>query len=121
MEEEYSAPPSGDVTENDKLMAALSYPIPLVALIILIAEEMKARPFQKYHAVQALAVNIVLWGGIILLGCILGALSLFIGGLCGMVPILLWLVTLYWGYEAYQGKVFEIPWLTAFLKGQSWL
>lgn len=121
MEEEYSAPPSGDVTENDKLMAALSYPIPLVPLIILIAEDMKARPFQKYHAVQALAVNIVLWAGIILLGCILGALSLFIGGLCGMVPILLWLVTLYWGYEAYQGKYFEIPWLTDFLKGQSWL
>lgn len=121
MEEEYSAPPSGDVTENDKLMAALSYPIPLVPLIILIAEDMKARPFQKYHAVQALAVNIVLWAGIILLGCILGALSFFIGGLCGMVPILLWLVTLYWGYEAYQGKYFEIPWLTDFLKGQSWL
>jgi uncharacterized membrane protein len=121
MADQVSAPPPGDVTDNDKLMAALSYPIPIVAIIILLAEDMKARPFQKYHAVQALAANIVLWAGIVLLGCILGALSFFIGGLCGIVPILLWLATLYWAYEAYQGKYFEIPWLTAFLKGQSWL
>ena len=121
MTEQVSTSPPGDITDNDKLMAALSYPIPLVAIIILLAEDMKARPFQKYHAVQALAVNIVLWAGIILLGCILGALSFFIGGLCGVVPVLLWLATLYWAYEAYQGKYFEIPWLTGFLKGQSWL
>jgi uncharacterized membrane protein len=121
MTDQVSAPPPADVTDNDKLMAAVSYPIPLVAIIILIAEDMKERPFQKYHAVQALAVNIVLWAGIILLGCVLGALSFFIGGLCGIIPVLLWFVTLYWAYEAYQGKVFEIPWLTDFLKGQSWL
>ena len=121
MTQQVSAPPPGDVTDSDKLMAALSYPIPIVAIIILLAEDMKARPFQKYHAVQALAVNIVLWAGIILLGCILGALSFFIGGLCGLVPILLWLATLYWAYEAYQGKYLEIPWLTGFLKDQSWL
>lgn len=121
MTEQVSAPPPADITDNDKLMAALSYPIPLVAIIILIAEDMKERPFQKYHAVQALAVNIVLWAGIILLGCILGALSFFIGGLCGTIPVLLWFVTLYWAYEAYQGKYIEIPWLTDFLKGQSWL
>jgi uncharacterized membrane protein len=41
--------------------------------------------------------------------------------LCGSLPVLLWLVTLYWAYEAYQGKFFEIPWLTEFLKGQNWL
>ena len=121
MTEEYTTPPAGDVTDHDKLMAALSYPIPLVAIIILIAEDMKSRPFQKYHAVQALAANVVLWVAIFLLGCILGALSIFIGGVCGSVPILLWLVTLYWAYEAYQGKYFEIPWLTEFLKGQNWL
>jgi uncharacterized membrane protein len=121
MEEEITTPPAGDITDHDKLMAALSYPIPLVALIILIAEDMKARPFQKYHAVQALAANVVLWVVIFLFGCILGVLSIVIGGLCGSVPILLWLITLYWAYEAYQGKYFEIKWLTEFLKGQNWL
>jgi hypothetical protein len=38
-----------------------------------------------------------------------------------MTSILLWFVTLYWAYEAYQGKYFEIQWITNFLKGQNWL
>jgi uncharacterized membrane protein len=121
MTEEYTAPPAGDITDNDKLLAALSYPIPLVAIIILIAEDMKSRPFQRFHAVQALAANVVLWIAIVVFGCILGALSFFLGGLCGIGSGVLWLITLYWAYEAYQGKYFEIPWLTQFLKGQSWL
>jgi len=121
MADEYTVPPAGDITDNDKLMAALSYPIPLVAIIILLAEDMKSRPFQKFHAVQALAANIALWVIIVVLGCILGAITAFIGGLCGLGPIILWFITLYWAYEAYQGKYLEIPWLTGFLKGQNWL
>jgi uncharacterized membrane protein len=121
MAEDYSTPPAGDITDNDKLMAALSYPIPLVALIILLAEDMKSRPFQKFHAVQALAANVVLWVIISILGCILFFVTIFIGGLCGFAAILLWFVTLYWAYEAYQGKYFDIPWLTEFLRGQNWL
>jgi uncharacterized membrane protein len=121
MAEGYTVPPAGDITDNDKLMAALSYPIPIVAIIILIAEDMKSRPFQKFHAVQALAVNIVLWVVVTVLGCILGAITAFIGGVCGWAVALLWFVTLYWAYQAYQGQYFEIPWLTQFLKKQSWL
>jgi uncharacterized membrane protein len=121
MDQPEVAPPPGDVTDNDKLMAALSYPIPIVAIIILIAEDMKNRPFQRFHAIQALAANIALWVIIALLGCILGAVTFFLGGLCGFGAILLWFVTLYWAYEAYQGKYFEIQWLTQFLRDQNWL
>ena len=122
MAEEYDVvPPEEDTTDNDKVMAAISYPIPIVAIVILLVEEMKARPFQRYHAVQALAANIVLWVAIILLGCILGTLSAIVGGVCGTLTVLLWFITLYWAYEAYQGKYFEIPALTKFLKDQSWL
>ncbi len=121
MAEEIVVPPSGEITDNDKLMAALSYPIPIVALIILLVEDMKNRPFQRYHAVQALGVNVALWVIIVVLGCILGAITFFIGGLCGLAPILLWFITLYWAYEAYQGKYFEIKWLTEFLRKQNWL
>jgi uncharacterized membrane protein len=110
--------PAGDVTDNDKLMAALSYPIPIVAIIILLVQDMKARPFQRYHAVQALAANIALWIVITVLGIILSAVTL---GLCGFGPGILWLITLYWAYLAYQGQYFEIPWLTKFLKQQKWL
>lgn len=121
MAEEHSIPPADDLTDNDRLLSAVSYPIPLVAIIILIAEDLRARPFQKYHAVQALAVGVVLSVAIILLGCVLGLLTAVLGGVCGAVPGLLWFVTLYWAYEAYQGKYFEIPALTGFLKDQNWL
>jgi uncharacterized membrane protein len=118
MAEELPVPPADDITDQDKLMAALAYPIPLVAIIMLLVEEMKERPFQKYHAVQALAVNVFLWVVIFVLGCVLGVLSALI---CGISASLLWFVTLYWAYEAYQGKYFEIPVVTDLLKGQAWL
>ena len=121
MAQEYVVPPANGITDNDKLMAALSYPIPLVAIVILLSENMKSRPFQKYHAVQALAANVALWIIIVVLGCVLGAIAFSANGLCGLAPIFLWLVTLYWAYQAYQGQYFEIKWLTQYLKGQNWL
>ena len=121
MSEQQTVPPADDVTDNDKLMAALSYPIPIVAIIILLVEDMKDRPFQKYHAIQAIAANVVLWVAIVLLGCVLGVVTIFIGGICGSAAILLWFVTLYWAYQAYQGLYFEIPYLTKFMKDQNWL
>jgi uncharacterized membrane protein len=99
-------------------MAALSYPIPLLAIVVLLVEEMKSRPFQRYHAVQAFVVNIILWIVIAILSTIVGAISL---GLCGFFPTLLWFVTLYWAWQAYQGLWLEIPWLTQFLQRQKWL
>ena len=121
MAEENVVPPIDDITDNDKLMAALSYPIPIVAIIILVVEDMKERPFQRFHAIQALAANVVLWLAIMILSCVLAVATVFIGGLCGFLAILLWFVTLYWAYEAYQGKYFEIPVLTQFMKDQNWL
>lgn len=101
-----------DINDQDKLMAALAYPIGIIALIILLVEDMKSRPFQKYHAVQALAVNVV----IVILSILLGWTVVL---LC--VPFLLWLVTLYWAYQAYQGQWVEIPVVTNFIKGQGWV
>ena len=92
-----------------------------VAIIMLLVEEMNERPFQRYHAVQALAANVVLWVAIVVLGCVLSILSIWLGGLCGISAPILWFVTLYWAYESYQGKYFEIPVVTDFLKGQAWL
>ncbi len=101
-----------EIDSNDKLWAALSYPIGIIAVVILLVESMKERPFQKYHAVQALAVNVIL----VILSIVLGWTVVL-----ACVPMLLWLVTLYWAYQAYQGEYFEIPGLTPFLKGQGWL
>ncbi len=56
-----------DITSDDKLWAALGYPIPLIALIALLLEDKKDRLFIRFHAVQSIAVNIILWIVIILL------------------------------------------------------
>jgi uncharacterized membrane protein len=117
--------PGAEITDNDKLLAALSYPIPIVAIVILLVEEMKARPFQKYHAVQALAFNVVLWVIIFLaefvLVPILAVVTLGFGAVCGCIPPLLWLVTLWPAIKAYQGEYMELPVITDFIKNQKWV
>jgi uncharacterized membrane protein len=125
MAQEMGPTPGGELTDQDKLMAALSYPIPIVAIIILLVEDMKNRPFQKFHAVQALAANIALWVIVLILSCVLGTVvglvTLGIGSICGLVPLLLWFITLYWAYLAYQGQYLNIPVITDFIKGQGWV
>ena len=105
---------SPDVTSDDKLWAALGYPIPLIALIMLFMEDKKSRPFIKYHAVQSLA----LWVAYAVIGTILTTITFGIGSICVGVA---WLVFLYWAYLAYQGQMFEVPVVTNFLKGQHWV
>jgi uncharacterized protein len=108
------APVSTDATSDDKLWAALGYPIPLIALIMLFMEDKKNRPFIKYHAVQSLA----LWVVYIVLGTIITTITFGIGGICFGVA---WLAFLYLAYLAYQGQMFQVPVVTPFLKNQGWV
>ncbi len=105
-------PMNPEITSDDKLWAALGYPIVLVALIAILMEDKKARPFIKYHAVQSLALNVVILVISILLGFTV------IGLLCAP---LLWFVTFWPAYEAYNGKYIELPVITDFLKNQGWV
>lgn len=106
--------PMMGVTSDDKLWAALGYPIVLVAIIVLFMEDKKNRPFIKFHAVQSIAVNVAFF----IIATILSVVTLGFGGIC--VP-LLWLVFFYWAYKAYQGESFEVPVVTNFIKGQGWV
>jgi uncharacterized membrane protein len=126
MAQNISPAPEGEFTDQEKLMAALSYPIPVVALIvILLSEDLEYRPFQKFHTVQSLAVNIVLWVILVLLSCVLdkvlGAIAHGIGAPCVCLFWLLWLVTLYWAYLTYQGRYFDVPVITDFIRRQGWV
>ncbi len=119
--------PAGDVTDNDKLMAALSYFLtPLPGIIILLVESMKSRPYQKYHALQSLG----LFGGIIIfevLACILyiacTALTAGIAGICLWVVFFLpYIPAIYYAYLAYaKPSYFDIPVVGPFMKQQGWL
>jgi uncharacterized membrane protein len=105
---------SPDITSDDKLWSALGYPIPIISIIVLLMEEKKARPFIKFHAVQSLAFNVVVWVAILVISLI----TLGFGAICA--PIL-WLVTLWPAYESYNGKYLEIPVITNFIKNQHWV
>ncbi len=37
------------------------------------------------------------------------------------VPMIVWLVMVYWGYKAYQGEYVVIPVVTNFVKNQGWV
>jgi len=121
-----SKPPAGDVTENDRLMALLAYIIGLIVpIIILVSEENKNRPFQRYHAIQSLG----LWVASLIysvLACIvyfvLSTITLGILGVCLWVIFLLPLVpVILYGIKAYQGEWVVIPVVTDFIKGQGWV
>ncbi len=106
----------GDVTPDDKLWAALAYPLsPVVPIIILLLEDKKKRPFIQAHNAQALAVGIV--NTVILL---VGTITV-VGLVClGPVSLLIFLYQLYLAYQAYQGKHITIPVITSFVKNQGW-
>jgi uncharacterized membrane protein len=128
MSQNVPTPPSDQqITDNDKLMALLSYVIwVIVPLIVLLSETGKQRPFQKYHAVQSLvlAVALLIIDFIVIcpLSLILGALTLGIGSICSaIIPLLLWALSIYYGIKAYQGEYVTIPVVTDFARNQKWL
>ena len=116
------------ITDNDKLIAALSYPIWLVAVFVLVSEANKNRPFQRYHAVQALGFGLAAYVLLSVFVCIdifIGRISNFLGTVFSCLTFPVWLipfaVALWFAYRAYQGEKFEIPVVTDFMKGQGWL
>lgn len=105
---------AGTGSEN-RLLAALGYPIWIVALIVLFTD-MKNNRFMKLHAVQALGFNIAYWVIFYFaLDFILSAIGLF--SLYALVRLLqlAWLVLAIWyAYRAYQGQTFSIPVISQF-------
>jgi uncharacterized membrane protein len=126
MAQESSSPPAGGITENDRLMALLAYIIGvIVPIVILVSEENKNRPFQRYHAIHSLG----LWVASLIysvVACIvyflLTTITLGILGLCLWIIFLLPLVpVILYGIKAYQGEWVVIPVVTDFIKGQGWV
>jgi len=117
-----------EASDDDRLMALLAYAsqliIPfIVPIILLISETSKKRPFQRYHAVHSLAVSVVAW----ILQAVLGIMVAMLSWTCicpvllGLVMLIIWLMPLYYGILAFQGKRFRIPALSQFLEDQGWL
>ncbi|MBN8655339.1 MAG: hypothetical protein J0M11_06330 [Anaerolineae bacterium] len=100
-----SQAPMSDVTQDDKLWAALGYVIPLIAIVVLFMEDKKNRPYVKFNAVQSLVATVAL--------TIISTVTLGCGGI-------LFLVMFWWAYQAYQGQDVRIPMISDFIRNQGW-
>ena len=117
-----------EVTEQDKLMAFLSYVIGfLVPGIILLSVDMRERRYQRIHATQSLALwsaTIVFYAALAVADYILMQLPC-IGWLlaCVSLPVYLLppILIFYYALLASQGREFEIPFLSDALRQQGWL
>jgi uncharacterized protein len=99
--------PSEEITSDDKLWALLAYIVAIIVpIIILVMEDKKNRRFLRYHAIQALASQIVL--------------SIITAVTCGFGSVV-FLVEIYFAIKAYQGEYLVIPLLTDFMKKQGWV
>jgi len=123
-------PAADDVTSDDRLMAALAWvtmailQLPIVSVVLLLAEGNKDRPFQRYHAVTSIVFWVVAIGYEILAGiayAILGLVTLTFGYFC-LWPLffLPHVVALYYAFQAYNGKPVEIPVISEFVRKQGW-
>jgi uncharacterized membrane protein len=93
-----------EITSDDKLWSLLGYIFPLIAIIALLMEDKKARPFIKYHAVHAI---------------ILGVVAAILSGVC--IGLLVWFYAIYLGFQSYQGQWVVVPMVTDFAKNQGWV
>lgn len=104
-------PVTSEVSSDDRLWGALSY-FTLIAIIMLLMDDKRARPFIKFHAVQAIAFAVVL-----------AVLSIILGWIpfLGCIVPFFWLILLWPAIGAYQGKYVELPVITNFIRKQGWV
>jgi uncharacterized membrane protein len=101
-------PMNSDLTQDDKLWSLLSWLIWPIAIIVLLMDDKKNRPFIKYNAVLSLALSVIAWGSSII------GIGLCLGPLAFIYSIVL-------GIQSYQGKSVTVPVLTDFVKKQHWV
>ncbi|MDX1616985.1 MAG: hypothetical protein R3300_21950 [Candidatus Promineifilaceae bacterium] len=100
-----------EITDDDRLWALLSYIVPIIALLALLLEEKKNRPFVRYHAIHALALGIVQFA-LIVVGV----------GVLSCLAVIPWAYGLYLGYLAYDKRQrTEVPVVTDFIRNQGWV
>ena len=114
MAEENVAPMEGgaEITDDDKAWALLSWLFWPIAIIVLLMEDKKQRPFIKYNAVQS-----------IVLGVVAGVLSVVLSVVVvGFVIGVAWIFNvIYLSPKVYQGEWVTVPFVTDFCKNQGWI
>lgn len=117
------APPAGDggrpgpAGDTSKLLAALSYPLWIVGLVAILIDPYKDEKFVKFHAFQAIFLNIGGWIVLFILNIVLMFIPC-VGSIIGMLlflALLVYLILL--AMKAYKGEYFEVPVIYGLMKG----
>ena len=126
-----TATAAGDVTSDDRLLAALTWlgllllQLPIVSVVILLVEGNKDRPFQRHHAIQSIGF----WVGAIIYE-IVAAIVFTVGSIVtlGLGALCLWVIffvphvlSIVYAWQASQGKEIDIPLISKFMRQQGWL
>ena len=94
----------GEVTQDDKLWALLSYIFcPLIGIVVLLLEDKKNRPFLRYNAVVSI---------------VLGVIAIVLSWAC--IGIIAWIYAIYLGVKAYKGEWVEVPVISDWVRKQGW-
>lgn len=95
-------------TESSKILAALGYLFPIIAIVVLFIEPYKDEKFVRFHAVQGIAVGV--------LYIVAGAITWvpIIGWLFWVVPLVLAIIGL---VKAFQSEYWEMPVIYDIVKG----
>lgn len=110
MAEEMGGAPmgGGEIVKEDKTWSLLSWIIWPLAIVALLMEDKKSRPFIKYNAVQSLALAVVAWGSSVI------GIGLCLGPLAFIYALIL-------GFQANKGEWVNVPVITDFCKKQGWI
>lgn len=101
--------------DYERLVAALCYPMPVLAAAVLASERMKEKAHLRFHALQALALCLVL----IVVNVSLATATFGLGLPC---VALLWLTLPLWpAYLVYTRGRCELPVLADFIRKSGWV
>jgi uncharacterized membrane protein len=101
----------GPVNDTSKILAALGYPIWIVALIAILIEPYKNEKFVKSHAVQAIALGLAEWVVLFVLGMIP-----FVNLITPLVGLALFIYQIILALKAWNGEYVEIPVIYGYVK-----
>ena len=109
---------SDNMAEDNKLMLVIAYLLGLFAIIIYLIK--KDDSFVKFHALQSMMLNVVIFVFFMAISIVMIPLTMISGGLCGIaylpLMVLPMLIYLYVLFKVITLGDVEIPYLTAFVK-----